>query len=282
MARRPRRNHSPAFKAKTAVAATKGEKTLSELAQQFDLHPNQVTRWRSQLLDGAMAVFGDTAKAEPFPAIDVQAQAKVRSMAQRLGCTTNPVSARLMISTGRGAAAATRGHRLPASAKMRSRKGKRRVIRSRTSAAPSRSCTLAEWTSMCSIRPRGVGDQVPLATLGLFSGVVSDHFAGLRAGLDALAVDDRRGRALVTALQLPAPAVEQVVEVRPDPGRDPGPEVAGDRAARWAVLWQHPPLAARLEQVYRVQHPSQAGLPVAHRPARPGATARSTLPPGCW
>ena len=43
MARRPRRNHSLAFKAKVALAAIKGDKTLAELAQQFDLHPNQVT-----------------------------------------------------------------------------------------------------------------------------------------------------------------------------------------------------------------------------------------------
>jgi transposase len=72
MARRPRRNHSPAFKAKVAVAAIKGERTLSELAQQFDVHPNQITQWRSQLLEGATAVFGDTAKAEVVPAIDVK------------------------------------------------------------------------------------------------------------------------------------------------------------------------------------------------------------------
>ena len=50
MSRRPRRNHSPAFKAKVALAAVKGEKTLSELAQQFDVHANQVTTWRTQLL----------------------------------------------------------------------------------------------------------------------------------------------------------------------------------------------------------------------------------------
>lgn len=48
MARRPRRNHSPAFKAKVALAAVKGEKTLAELAQQFDVHPNQITTWRGQ------------------------------------------------------------------------------------------------------------------------------------------------------------------------------------------------------------------------------------------
>ena len=64
MTKRPRRNHSPAFKAKVALAAIKGEKTLAELAQQFDVHPNQITQWRGQLLEGAAAVFGDGAKAE--------------------------------------------------------------------------------------------------------------------------------------------------------------------------------------------------------------------------
>jgi len=58
MAKRPRRNHSPAFKAKVALAALKGEKTLAELAQQFDVHSNQVTQWKAQLLDGAAGVFG--------------------------------------------------------------------------------------------------------------------------------------------------------------------------------------------------------------------------------
>ena len=57
MARRPRRNHNPAFKAKVAVAAIKGEKTLIELAQEFDVHPNQIKQWRDQLLEGATWVF---------------------------------------------------------------------------------------------------------------------------------------------------------------------------------------------------------------------------------
>lgn len=42
MSKRPRRNHSPAFKAKVALAAMKGENTLAELAQQFDVHPNLI------------------------------------------------------------------------------------------------------------------------------------------------------------------------------------------------------------------------------------------------
>ena len=58
MTKRTRRNHSPAFKAKVALAVVKGEKTLAELAQQFNVHPNQITTWRGPLLEGAAGVFG--------------------------------------------------------------------------------------------------------------------------------------------------------------------------------------------------------------------------------
>ena len=66
MTRRKRRNHSPEFKAKVAVAALKGDKTLAELAQQFDVHPNQITDWKSQLLERSAQVFGEGAsKVDP-------------------------------------------------------------------------------------------------------------------------------------------------------------------------------------------------------------------------
>jgi transposase-like protein len=71
MTRRPRRNHTPAFKAKVALAAVKGEKTLAELAQQFDVHANQITTWKAQLLDGAAGVFGSEPRAAPS-AVDVK------------------------------------------------------------------------------------------------------------------------------------------------------------------------------------------------------------------
>jgi transposase len=58
MSRRPRRNHTPAFKAKVALAAVKGEMTLAQLAEHFDVHPNQITQWKGQLQEGAADVFG--------------------------------------------------------------------------------------------------------------------------------------------------------------------------------------------------------------------------------
>ena len=57
MTRRPRRNHTPVFKSKVALAAVRGEQTLSDLAQQFDVHPNQIEQWRDQLLAGAGDIF---------------------------------------------------------------------------------------------------------------------------------------------------------------------------------------------------------------------------------
>jgi len=73
MTRRPRRNHSPAFKSKVALAAVRGERTLGELAQQFDVHPNQIKQWKDQLLEGATGVFGrDGKSAVPAPHVDVK------------------------------------------------------------------------------------------------------------------------------------------------------------------------------------------------------------------
>jgi transposase len=67
MSRRPRRTHSAAFKAKVALAAVRGDKTLAELAQQHDVHPNQITDWKSQLVSRAVDVFGGDAQSNEPP-----------------------------------------------------------------------------------------------------------------------------------------------------------------------------------------------------------------------
>ncbi len=73
MSRRPRRNHTPAFKAKVALAAIKGDRTLAQLAEQFDVHPNQITSWKAQLEGGAVDVFGSGGNATPAtPVVDVK------------------------------------------------------------------------------------------------------------------------------------------------------------------------------------------------------------------
>src|SRR5437773_11523637 len=74
MSRRGRRNHTPAFKAKVALAAVKGDRTSAQLAEQFDVHPNQITSWKAQLEGGAADVFdpGGGSAAAALLAIDVK------------------------------------------------------------------------------------------------------------------------------------------------------------------------------------------------------------------
>ena len=73
MSRRPRRNHTPAFKAKVALAAIKGERTIAQIAEQFDVHPNQVTTWKAQLEGGAAEIFGAGTGTTQEPPVDVKA-----------------------------------------------------------------------------------------------------------------------------------------------------------------------------------------------------------------
>jgi transposase-like protein len=74
MTRRTRRTHSPSFKAKVALAAIKGERTIAQLADQFDVHPNQITTWKAQLEGGAADVFVAGGGAAPgAPPVDVKA-----------------------------------------------------------------------------------------------------------------------------------------------------------------------------------------------------------------
>jgi transposase len=83
--RRPRRNHSPAFKAKVALAALEGNATLTELAARFDVHANQIAEWRRQLVANAADVFTDGDRAPSGPPIDVKAlHAKIGQQALEL------------------------------------------------------------------------------------------------------------------------------------------------------------------------------------------------------
>jgi len=80
--RRKRRNHSPSFKAKVALAALKGDLTMAELVQKYDVHANQISDWKKQLLESAPDVFGKGAqKAE-------QAEETVEALHAKIGQLT--------------------------------------------------------------------------------------------------------------------------------------------------------------------------------------------------
>ena len=73
MTKRTRRNHAPAFKAKVALAALKGEKTVAQLADQFGVHVSQITSWKEQLQAGAADIFGgDVASKQVVPTVDIK------------------------------------------------------------------------------------------------------------------------------------------------------------------------------------------------------------------
>jgi transposase len=84
--RRPRRNHSPAFKAKVALAALTSDATTAALASRFDVHAHQITQWKQQLVAQAAAIFsGDGVRTDASPAIDVKAlHAKIGQQALEL------------------------------------------------------------------------------------------------------------------------------------------------------------------------------------------------------
>jgi transposase-like protein len=80
--KRKRRNHLTDFKAKVAVAVLKGDRTLAELAEDFDVHPNQITDWRKQLLENADQVFGKSEK------LAGESELKIKELHAKIGQLT--------------------------------------------------------------------------------------------------------------------------------------------------------------------------------------------------
>ena len=81
MTKRPRRNHSPAFKAKVALEAIKGEQTLVELSERFQVHPNQITQWKKKLLEEAPEVFASGKNRSPEEPDVKELHAKIGQLA---------------------------------------------------------------------------------------------------------------------------------------------------------------------------------------------------------
>jgi transposase len=74
MPKRKRRNHSPSFKAKVALAAIRGDRTLAELAEQYDVHPNQIQDWKKKLISSAEDVFGENARGSTSESKELAAE----------------------------------------------------------------------------------------------------------------------------------------------------------------------------------------------------------------
>ena len=77
-----RKKHGAAFKAKVALAAVKGDRTVAELASAFGVHPNQIYNWKKQLLDGAASVFEGSVAAVEGPASEPQVDLLYRQIGQ--------------------------------------------------------------------------------------------------------------------------------------------------------------------------------------------------------
>ena len=76
--KKPRRNHSAAFKARVALEALRGEKTIAQIAAHHEVHPNQVTSWKSQLLENAAGIFGGNALA-------ADGRERIRELHEKIG-----------------------------------------------------------------------------------------------------------------------------------------------------------------------------------------------------
>jgi transposase len=79
VARRQRRTHSATFKGQVAVEALRGYKTVGELAEEFEDHPNQIATCKAQLLERSSEVFSEKADGPPAPNIE-KMEAKIGSL----------------------------------------------------------------------------------------------------------------------------------------------------------------------------------------------------------
>ena len=77
-----RKKHNAAFKAKVALAAVRGDRTIAELASAFGVHPNQIYNWKKQLLDGAVSVFEGGGAAAEGTVSEVQVDLLYRQIGQ--------------------------------------------------------------------------------------------------------------------------------------------------------------------------------------------------------
>jgi len=76
-----RKQYSPAFKAKVALDAVRGEKTVSELASGYSLHPTVINNWKRQLLEGASDLFESPRK----PPAEASQQAQIDELYRQIG-----------------------------------------------------------------------------------------------------------------------------------------------------------------------------------------------------
>ena len=79
--KRPRRNHAAPFKAKVALAALRGDRTLTELAQQYDVHPNQIVQWKTQLQERATDLFATAGERQAATPNVKELHAKIGQLA---------------------------------------------------------------------------------------------------------------------------------------------------------------------------------------------------------
>ena len=91
---RPCRNRMALFKATVAVAAVKGDETLATLAERFDVHPNQITQWKTQLLEIAISMSATTARR--IPCLTGERPPRFTSICRRLTRRLNPLGIHLL------------------------------------------------------------------------------------------------------------------------------------------------------------------------------------------